>query len=279
MSDPIGENEISAPDFEWDDEAHADDRQFVRALARGLEVLRCFQPQTPIIGNLEISRQTGLPKPTVSRLTHTLVVLGLLEFLPNQEKYRLRSAVLSLGYAAAASAEIVEIARPSMQRVVDEHGGSIALGVRDRLNMLCLLHCQSKSTFTLRMDVGSRLPMLPTALGRAFLVGLPELERQHLLNRLSKSSRGERSAQEIVDRAQEEYRLQGFCSSYGDWLHDIVSVGAPVVSHDRNVVLGLKYSASSYSMARAKMNDVMGPIIRELAAIIADEISRRQWRA
>ena len=51
---------------------HDGDRQFATTLARGLEVLRVFTPLEPMLGNKEISVRTGLPKPTVSRLTYTL---------------------------------------------------------------------------------------------------------------------------------------------------------------------------------------------------------------
>ncbi len=54
------------------------DRQFVEALARGLEVLRAFAPNHALLGNQEIARATGLPKPTVSRLTYPLTKLGYL---------------------------------------------------------------------------------------------------------------------------------------------------------------------------------------------------------
>ena len=54
------------------------DRKFVTALARGLEVLRVFTPTEGLLGNGEIAERTGLPKPTVSRLTYTLTKLGYL---------------------------------------------------------------------------------------------------------------------------------------------------------------------------------------------------------
>ena len=54
------------------------DRKFVTALARGLEVLRAFTPTEGLLGNGEIAERTGLPKPTVSRLTYTLTKLGYL---------------------------------------------------------------------------------------------------------------------------------------------------------------------------------------------------------
>ena len=56
------------------------DRQFVVALARGLELLRAFSFDDSFLGNQEIAARTGLPKPTISRLTHTLTKLGYLNY-------------------------------------------------------------------------------------------------------------------------------------------------------------------------------------------------------
>ena len=53
--------------------------QFVTALARGLELMRCFTPRDNVLGNQELARMTGLPKPTVTRLTNTLMRLGCLK--------------------------------------------------------------------------------------------------------------------------------------------------------------------------------------------------------
>src|ERR1700680_3922036 len=44
------------------------DRMFVNALARGLEILRVFNPSDGALGNQEIAKRTGIPKPTVSPL-------------------------------------------------------------------------------------------------------------------------------------------------------------------------------------------------------------------
>ena len=51
-------------------------RQFVTALGRGLDVLRIFRAEDGPLGNQEIAKRTGLPKPTVSRLTYTRAQLG-----------------------------------------------------------------------------------------------------------------------------------------------------------------------------------------------------------
>ena len=74
-----------------------EDRHFVTALSRGLDVLACFRSGQKLLGNMEISKRCNLPKSTVSRLTYTLTKLGYLSYLEEFGKYRLGSATLSLG--------------------------------------------------------------------------------------------------------------------------------------------------------------------------------------
>src|SRR5258706_805971 len=108
---------------------HEGDRQFATTLARGLEVLRCFIPTEPMLGNKEISVRTGLPKPTVSRLTYTLTKLGYLRHNMRLGKYQLGSAVLSIGYPLLASENGREVARPLMKEIAQHFNGSLPLGL------------------------------------------------------------------------------------------------------------------------------------------------------
>src|SRR5258706_783936 len=108
---------------------HDGDRKFAPTLARGLEVLRCCTPVEPMLGNKEISVRTGLPKPTVSRLTYTLTKLGYLRHNMRMGKYQLGSAVLSIGYPLLASMSIRQIARPFMKELADYANGSVNIGV------------------------------------------------------------------------------------------------------------------------------------------------------
>src|SRR5450631_3307555 len=91
-------------DSGWED---VDERKFIRAIGRGLDVLRCFNPGETALGNLEITRRVGLTKSTVSRITYTLMKLGYVTYLPSIEKYQLAAPVLSLGYATLAGLAIV----------------------------------------------------------------------------------------------------------------------------------------------------------------------------
>lgn len=72
--------------------------QFVTALARGLEILRCFTPRENVLSNQDLARKTDLPKPTVTRLTNTLMRLGCLKREVHSGKYQLDVGVLGLGF-------------------------------------------------------------------------------------------------------------------------------------------------------------------------------------
>ena len=92
--------------------ADADDRRYVTALARGLEVLSCFRSGEKLLGNQDIAMRCGLPKSTVSRLTATLTALGYLLHVPQEGKYRLGTATLALGSAMLSGLDVRQLARP-----------------------------------------------------------------------------------------------------------------------------------------------------------------------
>ncbi|MER2164685.1 MAG: helix-turn-helix domain-containing protein, partial [Psychrobacter alimentarius] len=109
------------------------DRQFITALARGLELLRCFTPQRPFLGNQELSQLTGLPKGTITRLTYTLVKLGYLKQSPNSSKYQLSVGVLGFGYTMMANISINNLVTPFMEELADYANSAVAMATRDRL--------------------------------------------------------------------------------------------------------------------------------------------------
>jgi len=257
-------------------------RKFVRSLARGLEVLRAFRPGESILGNQQIVSRTGLSKATVSRLTHTLTALGYLVYLPEQEKYQLGSAILALGYAALSGLTICETARPRMQRLADAAGGSVALGNRDRLSMIYLQHCRSNSNVTLRMDIGTRVPIAQTAMGRAFLMALPESERKILLARIKAgASRRWPEIEKSIKQAQRDYRAHGLCISLGDWQREVWALGAPVVSWDGRAILALNCCVPALGTSKTTFVEKTGRKLVALAAQLSRDLhgsGQFDWR-
>ena len=196
---------------------HEGDRQFATTLARGLEVLRCFTPLEPMLGNKEISVRTGLPKPTVSRLTYTLTKLGYLRHNMRLGKYQLGSAVLSIGYPLLASMSVRQVARPFMKELADYSGGSVSMGIRDRLNMVYVESSRNGNTLTMLPDIGTAVPIAQAAIGRAFLAACTPAEREAVLNQIKvKEPELHRKFRPAIDKSLEDIRSRGFCVSIGE---------------------------------------------------------------
>ena len=250
---------------------HRKDRQFVTALARGLEVLRGFAPNEQFLGNQEIAKRTGLPKPTVSRLTYTLTRLGYLKQSETRGKYALNTGVLSLGYALLANVSVRQIARPLMQALADYSQGSVAMCARDRLNMVYIESCRGKSTVTLSLGVGSHVPIATTAAGRALMAALPERERDFLLGHLRKRYPEDwPKINQGMDQALKDYRQKGFCCSLGDWQKQVNAVGVPLIEASVADMLVFTCGGPAFQLRRAKLEEDIGPrlvnLVRQVEA-------------
>lgn len=205
------------------------DRHFVTALARGLEVLACFRSGNKVLSNQEIAKHCGLPRSTVSRLTATLTRLGYLASDPNSGKYCLGVATLALGVGMLAKLDIRQVAKPWMQEVADFSQGMVTLGVRDRLSMLYIENSRSKSALTLSMDVGSRIPIATSAIGRAYLAEANDQERLEIIELVSELD--EQASLAIIsgiDQAMLDYQRLGCTCSFGDWNKDVNGIAVGV---------------------------------------------------
>lgn len=204
-----------------------DDRHFVTALARGLEVLSCFRSGEKLLGNQEIAQRCKLPKSTVSRLTRTLTVLGYLIHVPEVGKYRLGTATLALGSAMLTGLDVRQIARPLMQRLADFAQAEIALGTRDRHNMLYIEHCPCPQPNVSDLDMGSRIPLATTAMGRAWLAASSSKERQNAFDYLQAHAPDQWAVAQTQQHAwpAPTERSQPWLScSFGDWIPNVNAI-------------------------------------------------------
>jgi DNA-binding IclR family transcriptional regulator len=241
------------------------DRQFVEALARGLAILRCFRAGDRFLGNQEIARRTGLPKPTVSRLTHTLTQMGFLA--PTQhDEYALGVGVLALGHAYLAGLNVRDVARPMMQELADFAKATVSLGEPDGPRMVVLEICHGSPTYRLRLDIGERVPHNSTALGRAYLAGLPEERRRQCISNVTERAPAETRAemQENIRESLREYDKYGFVFSFGDWKDDVFACGVPLVSADGRRVFSLSCSGPAFEMTRKRLLSEIAPRIVQL---------------
>lgn len=254
-----------------DGEAEPNDRQFVTALARGLQLLRAFEPGDGPLNNSELVRRTGLPKPTVSRLAYTLTRLGYLVYSRQQGTYELGPAVLGLGYASLANMDVRQIARPHMQALANYARASVTLGARDRLSMIYLEFRRGPGALGLGLDIGDRIPIAVTAIGRAYLAAIPEAERERLMDRLKPEYKDNwPQVRAGIERAVRDLSERGFCLSIGEWQREINAVGVPVRTHHPPSVLGFNIGGLASTLPQHRLEEDLGPRLVEMARTVGE---------
>ncbi|PLC53381.1 IclR family transcriptional regulator [Pollutimonas nitritireducens] len=195
---------------------------FVEALARGLRVLRCFEPGVKSLGNMELAQLTGLPKSTISRIVYTLAQEGYLRYHAETGRYSPGYGVLALGFGLLASLEVRQLARPLMEELAHETGGAVALGAFDGHAMTYVDAIHGSSALYLRLPVGHRLGP-DSAMGRAYLAAVTPAERVALLA----GPGGDMVTPAMLERACADLEAAGCCFAIGDWQEGINAVAAP----------------------------------------------------
>ncbi len=220
------------------DENSGPDRDFVVALARGLELLRSFRREGEALSNRDFATRTGLSKSTISRLTHTLYKLEYLNYNAETSRYQLGAGVLSLGFACLAGMPLRQRALPYMQDLADYTGMPVAMASRDRLAMVYLERCRGTNALTLAIEVGEHVKLSTSAVGRACIAACPEKERATIIDALiDHEGKNWERIKPGIDSAIESYQTNGYCVSYSEWKPDVNAVAVPLVPHDGSPIV------------------------------------------
>lgn len=255
--------------------SHADDRKFVWALARGLEILRSFKPGQGAMSNHELTVVTGLPKATVTRLTYTLTELGYLIFNRRLNKYEPAPGVLALGYPVLANLRIRQIAHDYMQKLANHANASVALASPDRISMIYVDAASSNALTTLLLDIGSRVDMATTAVGRAYLAVAGEAARETVFAGLAKRYGADwPDLKSRVLASIDEVRDRGFCVVDNEWKREVRAAGAPLISADGATVMAMNCGGPAFALDRQKLEQDFGPRLAHLCRTIAPMTGR-----
>ena len=256
---------------EAEDKDHGEDRQFVTALHRGLDILRAFTPADRAgLGNRDLADRTGLPNSTVSRLTYTLLKLGYLIYDEGTGRYRMGVPVLSLGYACLGGLKVRETAQPLMQQLADDCGDGVlvALGGRDEHSMTYIACARAaEGMISLQLNVGSRISLMRSAMGRAYIAGTSTAERAQIMAMIEAHAAPEdwpRIRAGILDAA-EQIRTRGFYTNIGGWQADVNAVSVPYRSPQGDApMLAFNLGGPAYILPRERLEQELGPKLVEM---------------
>lgn len=260
-------------DASADDVSNSMDRDagFATTLAKGLDVLKAFHHDRMSMSNVEIASATGINRPTVARLTYTLAKLGYLK--QEKSRFRLSWSALALVSPLLASAKILQIARPSMQTLAQDVGGTVSIGVIDRTNFLYLETSRVNENVWTSQDLGSIGPLLPATIGHALCAQLNEREFDAKLHELQTTS-PERWVQcgEAFVEGVESCRTRGYSIVRGTWIPGTNSVGVPLLRDKSGECFAMNCRVPMFRLKGNQIEDEIAPRLKSLAANVRRQL-------
>ncbi|MEO3791751.1 IclR family transcriptional regulator C-terminal domain-containing protein [Nonomuraea sp. B10E15] len=242
---------------------------FIEALARGLDVIRAFQPGRPVMSLTEVATAAGLARPTARRILLTLQELGY----ARQEAggFALTPRVLELGVTYIRSTGLWEVARPHLERLVRQTHESSSIAQLDGSDIVYVARVAVPKIVALSVQIGTRFPALQTSLGKVLLAALPPAEVERVLAEPSRSGieprwRPDAGEREAVLR---EVRAKGWAMTDEQLALGIRSVAAPLRDGLGNVVAAVNVNAHAAETSLHQLTEEHLPLLLKTAGAIS----------
>lgn len=139
---------------------------------RALDILGAFDPDHRRLCLSDLARRTGLPLTTTHRLVGHLVRWGALTRLASDE-YEIGRRLWDIGLLAPVQASLRQVAAPFLHDIYGATGATVHLAVRDGRHTLYVDRISGHASAPVVSQVGSRLPLHATGVGKVLLAHAP----------------------------------------------------------------------------------------------------------
>jgi IclR family pca regulon transcriptional regulator len=244
---------------------------FIEALARGLDVIRAFQPRQPVMTLAAVAGAAGLARPTARRILLTLEELGYARAAGGG--YELTPRVLELGMAYVLSRSLWEVARPHLEQLVAQTHESSSIAQLDGSDIVYVARVAVPKIIALAVSIGTKFPAMPTSLGKVLLAALPPAEAERVLAEPSRSGIAARWQPEPAERAAElrAVRARGWSLTDEQLAGGIRSVAAPLRDGDGHVIAAMNVTVhAAETSVETLTGEYLPLLLRAAGAVSAD---------
>ena len=255
------------------DTADGSERALVGAqvVDRIVDILETFTWLGSELGVSDISRALDLKKATAHRLLASLRRRGLIAQDPATRRYRLGMKLWELGTMATSQVDWADRVKPFLEQLTEVSGETAHLAVLNDGQVLYVDKVESSRSLRMPSQVGRRLPVHCTGVGKALIAYLPDEVLSGLIARRGLSRFTSRTITELESLMIELARTRdrGYSVDNEEIEDGLVCIGAPVRDHTAHVVAAISIAGPSSRLRPETIGDHAREVVEQANAMSA----------
>lgn len=250
------------------------DRYFIPGLSRGLRVLEIIAEAGGPMTIAEIGKKLGVSRSSAFRITYTLRHMGFLSTDKGDKLFDLGPRILGLGFSYLNNQDIIEIAKPHLEKLRDLTEVSSHLAIRAGKEVLYLDNITPNTSFVSNISTGERRPVYASVLGWVLLSSMGDDEIDELFADVEFESLTEqtpKSAKELIKRVRQA-ATDGYVISRGVIQRGGSTITAPIKDDSGVIVAVIDISGPDSAFDFDKLDDFYVPAVKSTAAEISKSL-------
>lgn len=219
------------------------------SLTNALRILKSFSGDQPELTLSEVAELVNVSKSTACRLIQTLESEGFMHQNVHFNTYSLGSSILALSNTLIEPLAILKETTNFLKQLTLQTGESSHIAILDNTNIIYLKKESSPHSVQLLSHIGRRNPAHCTASGQAILAFLKPTTIEELFeNGLAQATEHSITSLPQLQQTLETIRQQGYAISKGEFIENIVSVGAPIYNKQNQVFASISVAGPEKRM-------------------------------
>lgn len=245
------------------------------SLEKVFRILNSFSLEVPELSLQEFIGATGMHKSTLHRFLITLEDHNYLERNRLTGKYRPGLKLFELGTIVSRSMDLRKAAYPVLEELSGRIGLTVHLVVRDGLEAMYVDKFSLPDAIVQYSQLGKRLPLNCTAVGKVLLAYLSGGQREDLIGRMpmEKKTKNSITDKEEFCRHLEKVLCLGYAIDAEELEEGLMCVAMPVFGLEGKVIAAVSVSGMT-SRVKAKLDQGENLIgsLREATSVMSRQL-------
>jgi IclR family pca regulon transcriptional regulator len=248
-------------------------RYFINSIAKGLAVLEAFSKAGHPLTLSKIASALKANNTTATRLCYTLTELGFIQ-KDEQKRYHLTPKILTLGHAYISGLAWYEVAQYYLEKLFREVQETVSLSILEGSEIIYVLRIRKRKYLPFDIQVGTKLPVYCTAMGKVLMAMGPPQKTQSILKGLEFKSLTARTITRL-DKLLEELdkvRKNGYGINDEELTVGNRAVAAPIIDENGYAVAAIHIAVPTTEYSRSQMEKTLAPQVIKTAREISEAL-------